>query len=248
MTEPRDPWQRGAPPAPAVNHRTRLLVWIALLLAVALGLLELSRLFPGTVSKQDEPYLVYMIGWFALVSAGFVFARRVRFGEAGRNIAIWVAVTAVLVLGYSYRDALSAVGARIQSEFLPGDPVSTASHTMVLTQDSDGDYFVFGSANGTRIRFLVDTGASDIVLSPADAKRLGFDVASLSYVSGYETANGIGAGARVTLNTLSVGPFTLWNVTADVNRTDMRGSLLGMAFLKRMKSFEFNGRQLILRW
>jgi aspartyl protease family protein len=189
-----------------------------------------------------------MVAWLALLSAGFVFARRVSFGEVARNIAIWTVVAAVLVLGYSYRDALSSIGTRIQLEFLPGDPVSSAPHTMVLTQDSEGDYHVFGSANGQRIRFLVDTGASDIVLSPADARRLGFDVASLKYVSGYETANGMGAGARVTLNSLTIGQFMLWNVPVDVNRTDMQASLLGMAFFKRMKSFEFRDGELILRW
>ncbi|HEY1961181.1 MAG TPA: TIGR02281 family clan AA aspartic protease [Rhizomicrobium sp.] len=223
-------------------------MWIALMLAVALGLFELARLFPGAITKEDQPYLVYMAGWLALLSAGFVFARRVRFGEAARNIAIWIAVAAVLVLGYSYRDVLSSAGTRMRSEFMPGDPVSVAPYTMVLTQDENGDFYVFGNANGARVRFLLDTGASDIVLAPADARRLGIDVATLNYVPGYETANGIGAGARVTLNTLSVGRFTLWNVPVDVNRTDMHASLLGMAFLKRMKSFEFRGRELILRW
>ena len=247
MPQTPGPWHKPVEAAQRPRS-SRLLVWIALMLATAVGLVGLSRLFPGAVSKEDEPYLVYSIGWLALVSAGVVFARRMKFSDIVRNIAIWVAVAAVLVLGYSYRDALSSVSSRVQSEFLPGDPVSTAPHTMVLMQDFEGDYHVFGSANGQRIRFLVDTGASDIVLSPADARRLGFDVGGLKYVSGYETANGIGAGARVTLNSLTIGQFTLWNVPVHVNRTDMHASLLGMAFFKRMKSFEFRDGELILRW
>jgi aspartyl protease family protein len=231
-----------------VNHRSRLLVWIVFMLAAGLGLLELSRLLPGTVSSHDEPRLVYLVGWLALLSAGAVFARRVRYGEVARNIAIWTAVAAVLVLGYSYRDPLSSVAARVRQEFLPGDPVETGFHTMSLTQAESGDYHVFGTVNGVRVRFLVDTGASDIVLTPADAERAGIDMGTLRYVAGYETANGIGSGAHVTLNTLSVGQFALWNVPADVNAKDMHASLLGMTFLKRLKSFEFRGRQLILRW
>ena len=249
MTDSRDPWQRPvAPTAPPVLRRTRLLVWIALMLAVVVGEVELSRLFPGTISDQDKPRLVYYLGWLALLSAGFVFARRMRFGEIARNIAIWTGIGAVLVLGYSYRDAFSDVSARVRGEFLPGNPVEVGAHCMALTQDENGDFYVYGTANGARIRFLVDTGASDVVLAPADARRLGIDVARLTFVPGYETANGIGAGARVTLNTLSIGQFTLWNLPVSVNRTDMHASLLGMAFLKRMKSFEFRGRQLVLRW
>jgi aspartyl protease family protein len=227
----------------------RLLVWIALLLAVIVGLLELSRLFPGTVSKQDQPYLVYMVGWLALLSAGFVFARRARFGEVARNIAIWGVIAAVLAVGYAYRDELGSVGARVQSELMPGEPVQSAgAHALTLTQDEAGDFYVYGSANGIRIRFLVDTGAGDIVISPADAHRLGIDMSALHFVSGFETANGIGAGARYTLDTLSVGPIQFWSVPVSINRTDMHASLLGMAFLKRLKAFEFSGRKLTLRW
>jgi aspartyl protease family protein len=231
------------------SRRTRLLVWIALLLAIVVGLVELSRLFPGAVSKQDEPYLVYMVGWLALLSAGFVFARRARFGEVARNIAIWGVIAAVLAIGYAYRDELGSIGSRVQSELMPGEPVQSAgAHVLTLTQDEAGDFYVYGSANGTRIRFLVDTGASDIVLSPADARRLGIDISVLHFVSGFETANGIGAGARTTLDTLSVGAIQLWNVPVSINRTDMHASLLGMAFLKRLKAFEFSGRKLTLRW
>jgi len=250
MTDSPDPWQRPATaPETTVNRRTRLLVWIALLLAIAVGLLQLSRMFPGAVSKQDQPYLVYMLGWLALVSAGFVFARRMRFGEVARNIAIWGVIAAVLATGYTYRDELGGVGARLRSEVVPGEPVASSdAHVLTLTQDEGGDFYVYGSANGSRIRFLVDTGASEIVLSPGDARRLGIDIAALHFARGYETANGIGAGAPYTLDTLSVGPIQLWNVPVSINRTDMHASLLGMAFLKRLKAFEFSGRRLTLRW
>jgi len=250
MSDGSNPWQRPAPPpGPSTNSRTRLLVWIALLLAIVVGLLELSRLFPGAISKEDQPYLIYMVGWLALLSAGFVFARRARLGEVARNLAIWAVIAAVLAVGYAYRDELGSVGARVQSELMPGEPVpSPGAHVLTLTQDEAGDFYVYGSANGTRIRFLVDTGASDIVLSPADARRLGIDLSTLHFVSGFETANGIGAGARTTLDTLSVGPIQFWNVPVSINRSDMHASLLGMAFLKRLKAFEFSGRKLTLRW
>lgn len=251
MPDAPNRWQRPVPPpAPGASHRTRLLVWIALLLAIIVGLL-LSRLFPGAVSKQDQRYLVYMVGWLALLSVGFVFARRARFGEVARNIAIWGVIATVLAVGYAYRDELGSVGARVQSELMPGEPVQSAgAHVLTLTQDEAGDFYVYGSAHGTRIRFLVDTGASDIVLSPADAHRLGIDMSTLHFVSGFETANGVGvgAGARYTLDTLSVGPIQFWSVPVSINRTDMHASLLGMAFLKRLKAFEFSGRKLTLRW
>jgi aspartyl protease family protein len=247
MPEARGPWHSPAPPTQPGRHR--FLIWIALLLAGALLLIELSRLFPGAVSSEDEPYLVRTIVLLAFLSSGFVFVRQVRLGELARNLLSWGAIILVLAIGYAYRDELSGVGTRLRSEFLPGDPVASAdAHVLTLTQDDSGDFYVYGSANGERIRFLVDTGASDIVLSPRDAQRLGVDTAALHFVRGYETANGVGAGAPYTLDTLSVGPILLQNVPVSINRAEMHYSLLGMAFLKRLKSFEFSGRKLTLRW
>jgi aspartyl protease family protein len=247
VTDP-NPWARKGEPPPPPHRGSRLLIWIALALAVTAGLIWLARQFPGAISSEDQPWLVYMVIWLALLSAGFVFSRQLKLRESLRNIAIWIAIAAVLVIGYSYRDALSALGTRVQSEFLPGDAVVSGDHTLVLTQDDTGEFHIYGEANGVRIRFVVDTGASDIVLSPADAKRLGIDTGHLVFNRSYETANGIGYGAATTLPQLSIGPIQLWNVPVSINRTEMESSLLGMAFLKQMKSFEIRGRKLTIHW
>ncbi|KKK93856.1 hypothetical protein LCGC14_2688680, partial [marine sediment metagenome] len=58
---------------------------------------------------------------------------------------------------------------------------------------------------GTPVRFMIDTGASDIVLTPRDAARIGLDVAALSFTQRYQTANGIVWRQPVTLSSLSPG-------------------------------------------
>jgi aspartyl protease family protein len=248
MSDASGPWKK-LPPAEQRSQRHRVLVWVAVVLAVILGFAELSHLFPGAISDQDEPYLVRGVILLAFLSTGIVFVRQMKVGELARNLIIWAGIGAVLVLGYTYRDEFQSVLARVQTEFLPSEPtVDPRTHTLTLTADSNEDFYVYGTANGTRIRFLIDTGATDIVLSPSDANRLGIDTAALQYVRGYETANGVGAGAAYTLNSLSIGPIQVWNVRVSINRTDMHASLLGMAFLKRLRSFEFADRRLYLRW
>jgi aspartyl protease family protein len=101
--------------------------------------------------------------------------------------------------------------------------------------------------NGQPVRFLVDTGASDIVLSPADAQRLGLDPASLSFTKPVETANGIGLGASYSAADVSVGSIRLSNVPMSVNKAPMSSSLLGMAFFNRLQSFRFEGNKLYLK-
>ena len=86
------------------------------------------------------------------------------------------------------------------------------------------------------------------MLSPIDAGRLGIDLSGLNFNRPSETANGVGYGASYTLPELTVGGVTLSNLPVEVNHAGMHSSLLGMSFLKRMKSFEVRGRKLIIRW
>ncbi|MDE0994022.1 MAG: TIGR02281 family clan AA aspartic protease, partial [Rhodospirillales bacterium] len=93
---------------------------------------------------------------------------------------------------------------------------------------------------------LIDTGASDVVLSPLDAKRLGFNLERLRYSKIYRTANGSVKGAPVILGQITIGSIQLLNVPASVNGADMNRSLLGMRFLNQLSRFEISGNQLIL--
>ena len=101
--------------------------------------------------------------------------------------------------------------------------------------------------NRVDARFLVDTGASGIVLSPADAMRIGFDPVELSFTGYAETANGTVRTAAVRLGSIEIGPIRIDDLPATVNQAAMRGSLLGMSFLERLRSYEVRDGALILR-
>ena len=94
---------------------------------------------------------------------------------------------------------------------------------------------------------MVDAGASNVVLSPADARRLGFDLARLSFHQVFRTANGMVRGAPVTLAEIRIGPIELHNVRASVNGADLSQSLLGMSFLDRLAGYSVENGTLTLR-
>jgi aspartyl protease family protein len=244
--KPERPW--GAPRRLVSLEQTRVIVFFALIGAIVLLLWELASLFPRHASDLDTVQFISLAAFAVLVMSALIFRRRAGFGEVSRSIAIWTAVAAVLVLGYAYQDELRSVYARVRSELVPSYPTVVSHHTMVLTASSDGGFFVMGTVNGLPVRFLVDTGASDIVLSPSDAKRLGVDLAELQFTRQYETANGAGRGAPYTIGRLTVGPVAMTVVPASINGAPMDTSLLGMAFLKRLDAFEVRGRKLYLRW
>jgi aspartyl protease family protein len=243
------PWDRDEPEPPkAPPPRGKLGVWLVVLGLVAATVLLLFKAFPGQIqSGEDWSRLLYAAGLMAVVSTGLLTARRFDWGEKLRHAAGWIGIVAVLAVGFAYRDELGAVALRVRGEFSSSYPVATAPHEVVVSQDDSGSFFVMGKVNGQLVRFLVDTGASDTVLSPADAERLGIDVANLSYDRAAETANGIGYGAPFKADTVSVGSIELGEVPMVINRTPMRASLLGLTFLGRLESFQVRGHRLFLK-
>jgi aspartyl protease family protein len=250
------PWSHPPEPRPAPASasppRFRLtrgfLIWVGL---IGLGLvlyLTLQALFPGQVTGTDQAYALQMLGWLALVSSGLVFARRMRFGEVARNIGVWGAIAGVAILGYSFRNEAAAAFQRVRGELIPALAVPTGARQMTITASDDGGFYVMGQVNGAPVRFAIDTGANGVLLAPADAKRAGIDPDTLKFSAPGETANGVGYMAPVTLDKLTVGQIQLANVPAAVDKAPMSSSLLGMAFLKRLESFEVKGDQLTLRW
>ena len=249
MPNAQGPWERERrDAAPPRIRRSRVLIWFALLLATAAIVALLTKAFPGQVSSADDwAWVVGGVGWVVLVSVNILAPGRINWGEKARHAAIWVGIVSVLVLGLAYRDELAGVGQRVRSEFSSSYPVATAARELVVNQDEDGGFYVMGQVDGELVRFLVDTGASDTVLSPADAGRIGINPAMLQFDHAAETANGVGYAAPYTADSLAVGAIRFTGVPLLVNQAPMRSSLLGMSFLKRLESFQVKGRKLYLK-
>ena len=251
MPEPNGPWSFPPPPKPPSAPLRRptigLFIWLGLLAAGGATYWGLTQLFPGQIAAMDKADALYALGLLALVSSGLVFARRIRLREAARNMAIWFAIGAVILVGYSFRDEFGGVFNRVRGEIVPGYAVSTSNRTMVLTAADDGHFYVMGQVNGAPVQFIIDTGSTAVVLSPADAQRGGIDVAALKFASPGETANGVGYDAEAKVASLAVGPLRLANVAVEVNKAPLSTSLLGMTFLRQV-DITTHGDQMTLRW
>lgn len=113
--------------------------------------------------------------------------------------------------------------------------IGTAGNTggrTLLTADARGHFVTTGTVNGQTVRFLVDTGASAILLSAAEARRLGIDYLS-GPRAGVQTANGRTVVYRVKLDTVKIGDIVINNVDAAVTDSELPVMLLGMSFLNR---------------
>ncbi len=117
-----------------------------------------------------------------------------------------------------------------------------------IPADARGHFLVEAEVNGTPVTFLVDSGASSVVLSPEDARRIGLTPDRLRFTERYRTANGTVRAAPVELREIRIGQLAQRYVPASVNEAPIGISLLGMSFLGRLESWAVEGGRLALYW
>jgi aspartyl protease family protein len=188
-------------------------------------------------SDQARFFYLAIIGLAAL--AGVFAVYRGRLGVALQNALVWVLIFAGLLVAYTYRDR---IGLALSTEGVE----TVDADTVRLRRGPDGHFHAQLLVNGIEIDFLVDTGASEIVLDPADAARAGFDPARLRFTETAQTANGTVRGAPVILDELRLGEITDRRVRAVVNEVPLSRSLLGMSYLGRFASLRIEGDTLTL--
>lgn len=248
MSEPQSPWARPTPPPePPRRGRVGLWLWLGLLAVVGGALLLAAALLPAERGDMDWTQALRLFGVLALVSSGLVSARRLDFSRAARMAAGWAAIFLVVVTAYVLRDDIARVAGRVGQALVPAHGVADGPRGLVIGRGDDGAFYVIGKVNGAPVRFVVDTGSTDIALSPADAERAGLHPGDDAFSLPSQTANGVGYGAPATVDSLTVGPIRMTDVPVTINKTPMGASLLGMAFLRRLESFEVRGDRLYLR-
>jgi len=115
---------------------------------------------------------------------------------------------------------------------------------IVLSASSGGHFVTQGQINGRAVQLVVDTGATMVSLSVAEAERVG-----LKYQTGQavqmSTANGVIPGWRLKLASLRVGDVTVYDVDAIVSSGAMPYVLLGNSFLARFQMTRTNDQMVL---
>jgi len=201
-----------------------------------IGLDSLATLIAGVV-------LLFMV--FGAFSALLYH----RIGETVRTAIFWLFFAGFIGLVYTYRFEVQSVGERVLAQISGAASTQFASGRAVeISRAREGDFNIKAEINGARIPMLVDTGASSVVLTAEAAKIVGLPVEMLKFDVAIETANGRGRAASVVLERVSIGGITERRVPALVSAPgDLKLSLLGMSFLKRLESIEMRGERLIMR-
>ncbi|MEP4248873.1 TIGR02281 family clan AA aspartic protease [Tateyamaria sp.] len=183
------------------------------------------------MNSDNIAQLAYL-GALALVLGGaFLLSSKLKLSQTLQMAAIW----ALIFIG-----AIAVVGLwdDLQDDLNPSQTRFDGDGTIEIPRSRDGHYYLTLDINGAPIEFIVDTGASEIVLNTEDAKTAGLAPEDLVFLGRAATANGEVRTAPVRLDTVSIGPHTDTNVRAVVNDGELWQSLLGMGYLQNWGRIE----------
>ena len=160
---------------------------------------------------------------------------------------------AVLIVGGHLARVADKVGtsppaqaAAVQPAYEPRQPVHSG-RSLTLDADRQGHFKVEARIEGRSIDFLVDTGASLVIMRESDAARIGVRPFIRDYTATVSTANGKIKAAPFKLDRIEVGGITVYDVPGLVLPDDaLWQNLLGVSFLSRLKRYEYAGGRMVL--
>ena len=193
------------------------------------------------MTPDDWASLAYLGLLGAALVSWYILQNRRSLGTVAKQAGAW----AMIFLG-----VIAVVGLwdDIRQTVRPAQAVFAPEGRVEIPRSHDGHYYLTLLVNDAPIRFVVDTGATGVVLSQSDAERAGFDLDDLNYYDRARTANGEVRTAPVVLDQVSLGGIEDNALPAFVNEGDLFGSLLGMSYLQRWSRIEIgDGKMTLVR-
>jgi aspartyl protease family protein len=160
-------------------------------------------------------------------------------GNAPKIVAVGESIHGVKLVSVQDNTAIMLIAGKPYTLRVGEAPANVEHHPagghttkIVIPMSGGGHFMAQGSINGVFTQFMVDTGATSVALSAAEAKRIGLD-----YTSGQpmriNTANGQAIGYLLKLASVRIGQVDIPNVDAIVSPQPMPYVLLGNSFLTR---------------
>ncbi|MGA9254221.1 MAG: TIGR02281 family clan AA aspartic protease [Roseobacter sp.] len=183
--------------------------------------------------------LIYLVLLGLMVIGWFITQGKTNWNKTLQQAAAW---------GLIFGGAIAAYGlwGDISQTVRPQQAVFAEDNRIVVPRSANGHYYINADVNGTLVSFVLDTGATSLVLTKQDAAQAGLNVEDLNYYSRAMTANGEVRTAPVRLDNITLGTVTDTNVPAVVNEGEMSNSLMGMTYLQRWGKIQIANNELTL--
>lgn len=199
----------------------------------------------NSLSSHEISNVIYLVILTVLLLMGFSNSK-ISGHKIIQYVAMWSVIGLIALIFYSYRHEFNDVKNRISAELFPSKAIVKNHEQLVISISQDNHYYLTIKINNQFIKFMIDTGASDVVIDKNLATKLGINTENLYYDKIFQTANGQVRGASIYFNEIDVSGVKFHNVIASITSSDLAVPLLGMSFLKRFYKYEFYRDKLVL--
>ena len=222
-----------------ISYMLKRILWIFIFLALLVGGLSLlpgrQNLLQDSDTQLQLVYLGILITYLMLSPK---LMESLPAHTMARYAVVWVGIFAVGLVGYSFKDRLKMV---LMPDLAQERQNNNHENILSVRAAPDGHFYVTADVEGAPIRFMIDTGATNVALTLRDAKRIGHEPSSSDYNQMTMTANGRALSAPITLGSIAIRNLRMDNVRASIMNTSEGVSLLGLSFLSRLKSWSVKG-------
>lgn len=183
--------------------------------------------------------LIYLVVLLAAVVFWFAVSNRQSLGKLTQQALIWGLIFMGVIAVYGLWED-------IRGTVVPRQAVFAEQGRIELPLMPDGHYYLTAEVNGVPTRFVVDTGATAVVLTQEAARAAGLPPEDLAFTAIANTANGAVRTAPVVLDSIAAGGIEKRGFRALVNEGEMPESLLGMSYLSQFDRIEISRGLLVL--
>ena len=198
----------------------------------------------GSGGDQALTFL-YLIGCLVLVISA-LSVRRIPMAHGLKILAGWILIFSAAFIAFSLKDDFWALGRRVLAANSGEGEAVVAGAEIRIPKAEDGHFWVNGRVNGTRVRFLIDSGATITTLSAGSAHDAGVEP-SAGFPVLVDTANGQAlerrAAATLRVGSIERRDFDLHLAAESAGDTNV----LGMNFLSSLSSWGVQGNTLVLK-
>lgn len=198
------------------------------------------------MENNDLSQIVYLVILILIMSYGIINRKEMSLKKIVKYFLIWSLIGLIIIALYAYRFEFNNFKERISGEINPTSAQLNQQGQLIINISDDSHFYVKMLINKKPILFMVDTGASDIVLNLQDAIKIGVNPKNLIFNRQFQTANGRVLGASIILKEVEISGIKFKDVRASVTNGEMGVNLLGMSFLRRFGKYEFYQDRLIL--
>lgn len=198
------------------------------------------------MENNDLSQIVYLVILILIMSYGMINRKEMSLKKIVKYFLIWSLIGLIIIALYAYRFEFNNFKERISGEINPTSAQLNQQGQLIINISDDSHFYVKMLINKKPILFMVDTGASDIVLNLQDALKIGVNPKNLIFNRQFQTANGRVLGASIILKEVEISGIKFRDVKASVTNGEMGVNLLGMSFLRRFGKYEFYQDRLIL--